>query len=76
MGRPPEGRAQTIDVTINGEPCSLQTPRLDHALEALGFGGVKVATAVNGTFVSAANRDAYTLSPGDRVEVVSARAGG
>jgi sulfur carrier protein len=37
---------------------------------------MKVATAVNGDFVSAASRAQRLLSPDDRIEIVAPRQGG
>ena len=45
-------------------------------LAEAGFGGLKVATAVNGDFVPERARAATTLADGDRVEVVAPRQGG
>ena len=43
---------------------------------SLGFGGRKIATAVNGRFVAAAARPATKLTDGDRIEVVAPMQGG
>ena len=44
--------------------------------KSLGFGGRKIATAVNGRFVAAAARPKTALADGDRVEVVAPMQGG
>ena len=46
------------------------------ALDSLGFGGRKIATAVNGRFVAATARQAMKLAEGDRIEVVAPMQGG
>ena len=46
------------------------------ALESLGYGGRKIATAVNGRFVAAPARPVTSLADGDRVEVVAPMQGG
>ena len=46
------------------------------ALTALGYGGKKVATAVNGRFVPAPARAATALNDGDKLEVVAPMQGG
>ena len=46
------------------------------ALEELGYGDSKVATALNEDFVPSAARAGTALSPGDRVEIVTPRQGG
>ena len=40
------------------------------------YGEAKVATALNGDFVPERMRASTPVSPGDRVEIVSARQGG
>ena len=46
------------------------------ALDSLGLGGRKIATAVNGRFVAAAARPSTQLADGDRIEVVAPMQGG
>jgi sulfur carrier protein len=68
--------AQRLELTINGERQQVAAGTLAAALAELGFGEVKVATAVNGDFVPAARRAMLQLANGDRLEIVAARAGG
>jgi sulfur carrier protein len=68
--------AAPTKVLVNGESRTLAVAMLDQALIELGYGGSRVATAVNGNFVPVAKRSAYILGTGDRIEVVAARAGG
>lgn len=63
-------------ITLNGEPRDVAAATLAAVLEELGFGSAKVATAINGAFVPVVQRAEQTISEGDRLEVVSARAGG
>ena len=65
-----------MKITVNGEPRSLAATTLDAALEELGYGGARVATAVNEGFVPAGSRATTALSPGDRVEILAPRQGG
>jgi sulfur carrier protein len=65
-----------MKITINGTSTEVQGGSLDAVLEELGYGGAKVATAVNESFVPAAARGETALSPGDRVEIVTPRQGG
>ena len=65
-----------MKITVNGETKSLEATTLAEALEVLGYGGAKVATAVNEAFVPAALRGQTALSEGDRVEIVAPRQGG
>jgi sulfur carrier protein len=69
-------RVSPIDVTVNGEGVRLAARTLADALFELGFGGVLVATAVNGVFVPAAGRAGAVLACGDKIEIVAPRAGG
>ena len=63
-------------ISVNGERRELDAETLDAALNALGYGGRKIATAVNGRFVPAPARQATRLADGDRVEVVAPMQGG
>jgi sulfur carrier protein len=63
-------------IFVNGEQHDVEPRTLAHALEELGYGGKKIATALNGRFVSAAARLATALADGDRLEVVAPMQGG
>ena len=63
-------------ISVNGERRELDAETLDAALNALGYGGRKIATAVNGCFVAATQRERTKLSDGDQVEVVAPMQGG
>jgi sulfur carrier protein len=65
-----------MQIFVNGESHNLQPATLAAALETLGFGGRKIATAVNGRFVPATQRQATPLNDGDKVEVVAPMQGG
>lgn len=65
-----------MKITVNGETEALEATTLAEALEVLGYGGAKVATAVNEAFVPATLRGQTALSDGDRVEIVAPRQGG
>ncbi|MBU2583487.1 MAG: sulfur carrier protein ThiS [Alphaproteobacteria bacterium] len=66
----------TFEVLVNGEPHVTCAATLDALIDELDFAGLRVATALNGDFVPASTRVTTTLSPGDRIEIVSARQGG
>jgi sulfur carrier protein len=68
--------AHQIEVQINGRPTVTGAATLRDLLDELGFADQKIATALNGSFVARPARDATPLSPGDRIEIVSARQGG
>ncbi|MEY8829145.1 sulfur carrier protein ThiS [Sedimentitalea sp. XS_ASV28] len=65
-----------MKVQINGDPVDMQGTTLADLLEAEGFGGAKVATAVNGEFVPASLRAGHALTEGDRIEVLAPMQGG
>ncbi|HTB38589.1 MAG TPA: sulfur carrier protein ThiS [Reyranella sp.] len=63
-------------IFLNDDAHDVEPGTLAAALESLGFGGCKIATAVNGRFVAAAARPKTALADGDRVEVVAPMQGG
>ena len=63
-------------IFVNGDQREIDSATLASALTALGYGGKKVATAVNGRFVPAPARAGTQLSDGDKVEVVAPMQGG
>ena len=65
-----------MKIVVNGEAREVAETTLDKALEALGYGDAKVATAVNEAFVPVALRSGHVLNDGDRVEIVAPRQGG
>lgn len=65
-----------MKITVNGAAKEVSAATLPEILEELGYGGEKVATAVNESFVAATARESLTLSPGDRLEIVAPRQGG
>lgn len=65
-----------IEIVLNGQRVQTQAATLGDLVERQSLGGAKVATAVNGHFVAAAQRATTLMQPGDRVEIVSPRQGG
>ena len=63
-------------IILNGEPRDVRATLLPDILEELGFGGARVATAVNEDFVAIPDRPAVSLRDGDRLEVVAPMQGG
>ncbi len=63
-------------IYVNGDQREVEPGTLAGALNALGYGGRKIATAVNGRFVAAAARPAMSLNEGDKIEVVAPMQGG
>jgi sulfur carrier protein len=65
-----------MKIEVNGAPRDVAPGTLAEALEALGWGDMRVATALNGSFVPAAARGQTRLAEGDRLEVLTAMQGG
>ena len=65
-----------MQIFVNGDRHDIEPATLALALNALGYGGKKIATAVNGRFVAAAARPELKLADGDKVEVVAPMQGG
>jgi sulfur carrier protein len=63
-------------IFVNGDQHNVEPRTLALALEELGYGGKKIATALNGRFVAAAARPTTDLADGDRVEIVAPMQGG
>ncbi len=64
-----------MNITLNGTPIATAAATLQDLLAEQGF-GPRVATARNGDFVPAGLRPATPVTPGDRIEVLSAMQGG
>ena len=67
---------QPLRLNINGEATETNARTLAALLDELGYGGRRVATAVNGEFVPERLRAATVLAFSDAIEVVSPRQGG
>lgn len=66
----------SLRIVVNGEMRETSAKTLAELCAALGYGEMKVATALNGDFVPSALRAQTPLSPADRVEIVAPRQGG
>lgn len=64
------------DIVVNGAAAATKAVTLAELLAELGYGGRRVATAVNGDFVAERARGELQIAPGDRIEIVSPRQGG
>ena len=65
-----------MKIIHNGAETEVVEGTLAQAMEALGYVKKLYATAVNGNFVRAVDRETYVLKADDKVEIVSPRAGG
>lgn len=63
-------------IDLNGMTFTVVARSLAEVLEELDYGGLAIATAVNGTFVLAAARAGTLLQDGDRIEVLAPMQGG
>lgn len=63
-------------VLLNGEPFATDARNLDELCARLGFAEAKIATALNGSFVAAAERGVTPLAEADAIEIVAPRQGG
>lgn len=63
-------------IDLNGSQHDVSAATLAEAMAELGYGGVALATALNGAFIAAAARATTTLQDGDRVEVLAPMQGG
>jgi sulfur carrier protein len=65
-----------LRILLNGEPIATDAKNLDELCARLGFAEAKIATALNGSFVAAAERGATPLAEADAIEIVAPRQGG
>ena len=65
-----------MKIILNGAETEVVEGTLAQVMQALGYVKKLYATAVNGEFVRATQREIYVLKAGDKVEIVSPRAGG
>lgn len=63
-------------IQVNGEAREVEAATLDSLLRELDYGNAPVATALNLSFVRAADRATTALKQGDAVEIVTPRQGG
>lgn len=65
-----------MNIIVNGENRNIINVNLTFALDELGYKEMKLATALNGEFVSVQARDNINLKEGDKLEVLSPQQGG
>jgi sulfur carrier protein len=68
--------ARTVSLTVNGAAMVVVAQTLAELLIEANFSGVRVATAVNGSFVPERARSETKLSAGDKIEILTPRQGG
>jgi sulfur carrier protein len=73
----PESQANVIELSINGEPLSVDPPvTVAQLLERQGLAGKRLAVERNGEIVPRSRHADTLLAPGDRLEIVVAVGGG
>ena len=65
-----------MNIIVNGKNRNIINVNLTFALDELGYKEMKLATALNGEFVSVQARDNINLKEGDKLEVLSPQQGG
>ncbi len=65
-----------MQILLNGEPFDTGAKTLAELCMHLGYGDVKIATAVNGDFVPEQSRSKVQLTARDKIEIVTPRQGG
>ncbi|MBS7537454.1 sulfur carrier protein ThiS [Ancylobacter lacus] len=65
-----------MKIVVNGEASETAAPTLAALLAELGFAEAIVATALNGSMVRAAKREATPIADGDRIEILAPMQGG
>ena len=65
-----------MNIIVNGKNRNIINVNLTLALDELGYKEIKLATALNGEFVSVQARGNINLKEGDKLEVLSPQQGG
>ena len=65
-----------MNIIVNGQNQNISRVNLSMVLEELGYKQMKMATALNGDFISVEQRDNTELKDGDKLEILSPQQGG
>jgi|TARA_B100000768_G_scaffold74474_1_gene71295 sulfur carrier protein len=65
-----------VNIIVNGQNQNISRVNLSMVLEELGYKQMKLATALNGDFISVEQRDNTELKDGDKLEILSPQQGG
>ena len=65
-----------MNIIVNGQNQNISRVNLSMVLEELGYKQMKLATALNGNFISVEQRDNTQLKDGDKLEILSPQQGG
>ena len=65
-----------MNIIVNGQNKNISKINLSMVLVELGYKQMKLATALNGDFISVEQRDNTELKDGDKLEILSPQQGG
>jgi sulfur carrier protein len=65
-----------VNIIVNGQNKNISKINLSMVLVELGYKQMKLATALNGDFISVEQRDNTELKDGDKLEILSPQQGG
>tara|TARA_B110001452_G_scaffold88098_1_gene72051 strand:- start:756 stop:953 length:198 start_codon:yes stop_codon:yes gene_type:complete len=65
-----------VNIIVNGQKLNISKTNLSIILVELGYKQMKLATALNGDFISVEQRDNTELKDGDKLEILSPQQGG
>jgi len=65
-----------VNIIVNGQNQNISKINLSMVLVELGYKQMKLATALNGDFISVEQRDNTELKDGDKLEILSPQQGG
>jgi sulfur carrier protein len=65
-----------VNIIVNGQNQNISRVNLSMVLEELGYKQMKLATSLNGDFISVEQIDNTELKDGDKLEILSPQQGG
>lgn len=65
-----------MNIVLNGEKTDVSSSNLLKIIDEMGYGGAKIATALNEEFIPENKRCDIELSQGDRLEILAPMQGG
>ena len=65
-----------LSITLNGEPTTLPSDKLEDLLDSLNLQNKRFAVEINREIIPRSKHSSYRLSENDRIEIVEAVGGG
>lgn len=65
-----------LSITLNGEPTTLPSDKLEDLLDSLNLQNKRYAVEINREIIPRSKHSSYLLSENDRIEIVEAVGGG